>query len=97
MKGKNGIVGFSRARVSRKKVSPGWYGGNIAIFFGLIVGGRGGVAEGGGVAVMKLRRGGEGAPKLLRFLEDSENFRKVRPPVRPPSGLKKTIPFEGRF
>ena len=37
MKGKNGIVDFSRARVSRKKVSPGRYGGNIAIFlFGLI-------------------------------------------------------------
>ena len=33
MKGKNGIVDFSRARVSRKKVSPGRYGGNIAIFF----------------------------------------------------------------
>ena len=38
MKGKNGIVDFSRARVSRKKVSPGRYGGNIAFFFGLIQG-----------------------------------------------------------
>ena len=37
VKGKNGIVDFSRARVSRKKVSPGRYGGNIAIFFGLVV------------------------------------------------------------
>ena len=36
MKGKNGIVDFSRARVSRKKVSPGRYGGNIAFFFGLM-------------------------------------------------------------
>ena len=33
MRRKNGIVDFSCARVSRKIISPGRYGGNICIFF----------------------------------------------------------------
>ena len=62
MKGKNGIVDFSRARVSRKKVSPGRYGGNIAIFFFGLIRWLYGVSYMG--ESKPIKRGGEGTHKI---------------------------------